>query len=237
VNLLENVDFLATEGKRDRFIAASLGYDKSFFRDKPVSRCPSSVSKYLINNNLPSGRKKIAVKGYSNKFGKGEIALDALERLLKTDMKRYEIAVFSAEGRALKKANQMKKAGFQIVIHKKFSLSQGQVIQLLSESRLYVGLSRSDGLPASFIEALAVGTFPVQTDTSLAGDWIQDGKTGYIVSLDDPQNIELCLLRALENDNLVDEAAEKNIKLVSSKADRKAHEQLLRNELASFLNS
>jgi glycosyltransferase involved in cell wall biosynthesis len=236
-NLMEKIDFLAAEGERDRTIAISLGFRGAFFTDKPVSARQPGLESEVYRLEPPSRRKKIAVKGYSNVFGQGEAALDALEAVLEDDKEKYEIEVFSAEGKALKKAYQLEKSGFRTHVHKKFSLSQREVIQLLSECRLYIGISRSDGLPASFMEALSVGAFPIQTDTSLASDWIQNAETGFIVPPDHPEYLKQCIRIALGDDVLVDQAATTNIPLISTRANGKTYRNLLIGELEHFFES
>ena len=68
----------------------------------------------------------------------------------------------------------------------------------------------SDGISTSFLEAMVMGSFPVQSWTSCAGEWIVDGKSGILVPPDDPAPVAAALRRALTDDRLVDAAAERN---------------------------
>jgi glycosyltransferase involved in cell wall biosynthesis len=55
-----------------------------------------------------------------------------------------------------------------------------------------------------------MGSFPIQSWTSCGNEWIEDGKTGILVPPDDPDVIENAIRKALTDDNLVNNAAEKN---------------------------
>jgi hypothetical protein len=56
-----------------------------------------------------------------------------------------------------------------------------KLIDYLSKSRIYVGACKSDGISTSFLEAICLGAYPIQTNTSCAIDWINLGFKGSIV--------------------------------------------------------
>ena len=43
-----------------------------------------------------------------------------------------------------------------------------EILEMHSKSRISIALSLSDGLPSSFLESMAMGSFPIQSDTSVA---------------------------------------------------------------------
>ena len=55
---------------------------------------------------------------------------------------------------------------------------------IFRSARIYIGLSRSDGISTSFLEALTTGTYPIQSDTSCAQEWVAKGVIASIVRLD-----------------------------------------------------
>lgn len=61
------------------------------------------------------------------------------------------------------------------------------VFALLSSADLFVRPSRAEGFGASFIEAMAAGILAVGTPVGGIGDFIKDGKTGFLVPVDDPE--------------------------------------------------
>jgi glycosyltransferase involved in cell wall biosynthesis len=44
-----------------------------------------------------------------------------------------------------------------------------------ANSRVYIGASRSDGISTSFLEALVLGAYPIQTNTSCGNEWVDKG--------------------------------------------------------------
>jgi hypothetical protein len=60
------------------------------------------------------------------------------------------------------------------------------------------------------LEAMVMGVFPVQSCTACADEWILDGKSGFIVPPEEPEEIGMAIRRALLDDALVDQAAEMN---------------------------
>jgi glycosyltransferase involved in cell wall biosynthesis len=48
-------------------------------------------------------------------------------------------------------------------------------------SRIYIGASRSDGISTSFLEALALGAYPIQTNTSCGNEWVEKGFQAHII--------------------------------------------------------
>jgi glycosyltransferase involved in cell wall biosynthesis len=67
-----------------------------------------------------------------------------------------------------------KDTGLDITAHAKDSLSHQQVLELFAKSKIYVGLSESDGISTSMLEAMAMGAIPVQTSTACCDEWFKD---------------------------------------------------------------
>jgi glycosyltransferase involved in cell wall biosynthesis len=84
------------------------------------------------------------------------------------------------------------------------------MLNLFSKARIYVGLSKSDGISTSMLEAMALGAFPIQTDTSCASEWIFSSAGGFIVDYQKEVSVRDSLIEALENDLLVDTAQKSN---------------------------
>jgi len=114
-------------------------------------------------------------------------------------------------------------------------LSHDRLLELFSSARIYVGISSSDGISVSLQEAMVCGAFPIQTDTSCANEWIENGKTGFIVKVDDLPGITQAIKTALENDALVDSAAELNLKTAQERLDQKVVSSLSKNFYESGL--
>jgi glycosyltransferase involved in cell wall biosynthesis len=67
---------------------------------------------------------------------------------------------------------------------------------------------------------MIMGAFPIQSYTSCADEWIENGKTGLIVPPEDPEIIAVAIRRALTDDALVDSAAEENMRVATERLDQ-----------------
>jgi hypothetical protein len=66
-------------------------------------------------------------------------------------------------------------------------ISHQEVLDALGRSLLYFGFSKSDGISTTFLEALIMGAYPIQTNTSCANEWISQGFIASSVADDFPQ--------------------------------------------------
>ena len=98
--------------------------------------------------------------------------------------------------------------------------THGQMLTHFGEARIYMGISISDAISTSVLEAMAMGAFPIQTNTSCCDEWFQDGEAGFIVSPDDFDSICEKFDRALIDDALVDRAAILNWRTVQRRLDK-----------------
>jgi hypothetical protein len=81
-------------------------------------------------------------------------------------------------------------------------------------SRIYIGCSISDGISTSFLEAITKGVYPIQTNTSCAGEWIDNGAVASLINLDIDQLSEALNLAVTDN-TVVDFAAKKNLEVAN----------------------
>src|SRR5262249_40368945 len=82
------------------------------------------------------------------------------------------------------------------------------------EARAVVGVGISDGISTTLLEAMAVGAMPIQSSTACADEWLEHGRSGFIVSPHDTRAIAEAIIGAVSNDELVDQAAEINLRTV-----------------------
>jgi glycosyltransferase involved in cell wall biosynthesis len=211
--LLSNTDVLTAERVDEKAIAEKLNYSNSFFAPmyitvgmKVESRVPSSK---------PSNRKMILIKGYQDNHGRALNALAALT-VVERHLSDYKIAVFSASAVVAQQVDYLQNnssLNIEVIKH-----STNEVIKdYFSHSRIYIGLSISDGLPSSMVEAMEQGAFPIQSQNSAASSFIKDGITGYIVDPWDITSIANCIENAVKNDQMVNMAAIENINTIKEK--------------------
>jgi hypothetical protein len=217
--VLATVDYAFCECKRDIELMQRNG-----FRGEPLALVPAGggfrfeeLAK-LRSGVPPSTRRLIVVKGYQGWAGRALVALRALERCVDL-LGSHEIAVFSSGDEVAISAELLQQRTGVRVRQIQVGTSHRQMLALHAAARLYVGLSISDAIGLSLLEAMAMGAFPVQSSTSCADEWIEDGSTGLLVPPEDVDVVEKALRRALTDDALVDRAAVENWRTVQERLD------------------
>ena len=208
--VLEFSDYYSCECKRDVELARKYG-----FKGKVLPVFPNTggfnldaVSKLRFDGAI-SERKKIMLKGYQGWAGRALVALRALERCADI-LAEYEIVVYSTSKEVLIAAELFSKStGVHTTIIPK-GTPHDEILKLHGNARISIGLSISDAISTSLLEAIVMGSFPIQSWTSCGNEWIEDGKTGILVPPDDPDVVENAIRKALADDNLVNNAADKN---------------------------
>lgn len=208
IQLLQIASYYSAECQRDIEIVKRLGYNGITM---PVIPNRGGINLDEIPKSLhpPSQRKKIMIKGYTGFVGQALIALKACE-LAAEHLRGYEIVIYSA---SLKSRIRSLKLRFLHKVNVRILEKQTPHVEMLqhfSEARIYMGISLSDGISTSLLEAMATGCYPIQTGTSCANEWILDGVSGSIINNIDVQEVRATLENALKQDQLVDTAAELN---------------------------
>ena len=205
--LLQRADAYSAECARDERLARDLGFHGSTSMIFPnTGGLSDETLSRGIASRVSSERKVLLIKGYQNQFGR---ALDALRAiaLLRKELKDYKIVIFSANLTTAIVATWLKLAkGMYIDIHMKGRLSHPEMLQMFSQARCYVGLSRSDGISTSLLEAMAMGAFPIQTGTACVSEWATDGVTAFIVNDMAIDSLANRIRQSLLSDELVDSA-------------------------------
>ena len=137
--------------------------------------------------------------------GRASIAMKAVETLA-NELNQFEIHVYSTTWktrRIIRKYNN--NAERKIIYYKKNSLNSTQMLELFERARIHIGISLSDGVPASMLESIVTGAFPIQSNTACYDGWLINQKSGLLVS---PEFVEVvaALELAIQDDDLVDSA-------------------------------
>lgn len=212
------IDYFICEGKRDQVLVKNLGYKGKLL--EPMLATGGFDTEKIKSLKLlkPSLRKEIAVKGYDRGVGRFRDAISGIIRA-KDVLKDYTINIFSLEMDTALLSVYANDSGLRINVIPYGSYED--IISMYSRSRIYIGCSFSDGTPASFLEALAYGAFPIQTNTADTDAWVIDGSTAILVPPDDPIAVECAIRRAIADDELVNTAAEINFQTIEMNANRK----------------
>jgi hypothetical protein len=208
---LELADYYSAECHRDYELARKFG-----FQGVELPCIPNAggfVTMEQFDSTKASERKNVAAKAYGGQFGRGDIVIESI-RLAFNVVPHFTAFLYSVTDDLLQEVIDLTQQfpGRVDFSSRKNPLSQSEMNDLFKRSRIYLGASRSDGISTSFLEALNFGCYPIQTDTSCAGDWEKLGAVASIV----PQNVSIVadeLIRSLTDDALVDSAQNQNIKV------------------------
>lgn len=179
--LLALTDLYSAECTRDYNLARDLGYLGEFL---PCIPNAGGFRRNKIEAPTPDARAGIVCKAYGGQFGRGDLLLRVLEEFLtlepNTPVFLYSVTedLFDSVNVLVAKFPNVK---FSEQRHK---LSHNELLRMFRSARVYIGLSRSDGISTSFLEALTSGTYPIQSDTSCAQEWVAKGAIASIVRLD-----------------------------------------------------
>ena len=226
-SVLKMVDLLVMECNRDRETALGLGFGGTFSVNMPAT---GGLNTGLLRERALEQptvtRKLIAVKGYSGFVGLGTEALKVIE-LVESQINEFSVMVYSAGLRTLWQSRWLRKSmGERLQVIRKHKLSNLEIEEMFLKSRVSLGLSLSDGLPATVKEAMSTGAIPIQTSTSCAGEWFADGIGGHLVNEVDIQGVADALLIALRDNSFAHAASEINYQIAEQRfSEAKVREQ------------
>ena len=157
------------------------------------------------------------IKGYTGFVGRALLALKACE-LVAEQLHGYEIIIYSASLKVRIRALKLRHIHKVSVTILKKRIPHHRMIQHFSEARIYVGISLSDGISTSLLEAMATGCYPIQTETSCANEWLtmDSAQTVSDISVN---SISESIKNALDNDSEVDTRASSNMATIEARAD------------------
>ena len=214
--IVQSVDYFISECKRDYEIAIQYGFRGKFLGFLPAfgginmnkmrrHRKEGSVS---IRNNI-----YIKGRGTEDPVGRAPMILDAVEKL-HSFLSTYQIYIGQGTPSIIKKANELKKK-YGLHIHiLPFAENPEDVLNYIGSSRIFISITANDGLPASLVEAMALGAFPIFSNLPSISEWITHGENGYLIDLNKPEKLAEYIQQALEDDDLVTRADAINTRIV-----------------------
>ncbi|WP_080518830.1 glycosyltransferase [Rhodopseudomonas palustris] len=210
------IDVYSCECHRDIGLAREFGY-----RGPELPVLPNSGGidiahiEQLRDPTPPSARRLIMVKGYDHFAGRAMVSLAVLERFA-AQLRDFTVVLFSVGARPRARAIELAQAG-TLDIRVIDWATHDEILRHFGRARLYLGISISDAISTSVLEAMAMGAFPIQTDTSCCAEWFVPDQTGFTVPVDDFEVICERFQRALTDDALVDAAAPRNFDIIRSR--------------------
>lgn len=174
--LLRQVDFLSTECSRDLVLARKLGFTGHGISGAPVGG--GLPEEKIVRPRTKEVRNVISIKGYGGSWGLGHLVIPILAK--HSDfLQQKKVVIYSASRKAAKACREyLVPIGVPYEIHKKHSLTQERLLEIFRSSLIHIGISKSDGLPASMLESMSQGAFPIQSRTACIDGWFEHGVSG-----------------------------------------------------------
>ena len=113
------------------------------------------------------------------------------------------------------------------------NISRQQVINNMMQARVMLAPSLSDGIPNVYYEAAACGTFPILSPIESITQLISAEKHALFARNLYPNEIAVAILRAMNDDILVDSAVANNLSIVYEYADSKK----IKEKIVNFYRS
>ena len=216
--VLSACDYYACECHRDVALAREFGFQGETFPVLPNTGGDDIMKmRKLCQPGPTSGRRIVALKGRHGWSGRALVGLEAI-RLAKEYLQDYHVVIHLADEEVEAAADRVSsETGIPISILPQ--TPREEVLQLHGRARVSIGLSLSDGISTSLLEAMMMGAFPIQSNTACADEWIVDGETGMVVPPEDPVAVAAALRKALTDDDLVDQAAERNARVATERLE------------------
>jgi glycosyltransferase involved in cell wall biosynthesis len=175
--VLSRADFYSAECDRDVALAIKYGFSGTVLPTIP--NAGGIPNEYLLSEiAIPTDRNLILIKGYDSWVGRGSIAIQGLAKS-GLDLEKFEIVVYSCERRTLKAIKKLPRyIRSKVRVHKKGALSHKAMMEYFAKALVYVGISESDGISTSMVEAMSMGCYPIQTATACTAEWFNGPNEG-----------------------------------------------------------
>lgn len=217
--LLAGADYYTAECHRDVELAREYGFRGEAWPVMPAAGGFDLENMRQYREPGPtSARRVVALKGYQHWAGRGLVGLRALELCAdELKAKGLTVVVHSIYNPEVRLAVEQAARRTGLRIETLPVESREEVLRLQGRARVSIGLSISDGLSTSALEALIMGAFPVQSDTSCLCELVRCGEGALMVPPEDPEAVAAAVRRAVADDELVDRAAEQNARVAAER--------------------
>ncbi|GAB6164117.1 hypothetical protein JCM19992_01170 [Thermostilla marina] len=221
--ILAECDYYWCECTRDVKLARERGFAGTILPVIPVAGgFDLDRARALRSSVPPSKRRTIVLKGYQDWAGRALTALYAL-RLCVDLLDGYKLVVYTGgrDPEAVEIAVELFSQDTGVEVETVKHVPHERMLEYHGRARTSIGVNISDAISISSLEAMMMGSFPIQSNTAAAGEWFIDGTSGILVPPEDPHPIADAIRRVLTDDALVDKAADINWKIISERLDRR----------------
>jgi glycosyltransferase involved in cell wall biosynthesis len=211
--VMSSCDYYHCECYRDVELGKTFGFRGTVLPVLPAAAGFDLAEMRRLRRPGPvSARRLILLKGYQHWAGRALVGLRAIERSADV-LRDYRIAIW-LPGYSVLTSDDVRSAAERLArstdvrlrIEPPGGWSREDVLRLQGRARISIGLSITDAASTSMIEAMIMGSFPIQSNTGCHEEWVRDGETALLVHPEDPAAVEAAIRRAVADDNLVDTA-------------------------------
>jgi hypothetical protein len=222
--VLSSCDWYWAECHRDIGLARAFG-----LRGRPLPVVPATGGYDLDHAadlrapGATSARGTIAVKAADEFVYLPHRALDAIEQC--GDLLRgRRLALYMASPELRERAERLcERSGAEVEVVSEVDrlAPQEEILAMHGRARVSIALSASDAACTSFLDAMVMGSFPIQSNTSCAREWARHGEGVWLTDPEDVDAVAGGIRRALTDDALVDAAADANRAAAAAHLDRR----------------
>lgn len=222
--VLSRINYLHTDCNRDLILAKNLG-----FKGKHIGVIPGGggfhLEKFFPFVKPIAERKIILIKGYHHNVGRGLVVVKAVQSIQKIiEESGFEVVVFGAHPIVI---DHIKDNKLPFQVYDRHGLAHYELLQLMGQSAIYLGNSISDGMPNTLLEAIIMGTFPIQSNPgNVTAEIITESENGFLIENPNDDNaISNLILKALQQPELLQKAFEINQKIAKERLDYMVNHQ------------
>jgi len=223
--VLKNCDYYSCECERDVELARAFGFTKTVLPVSPNSGgFDLGALEPVRRRILTSERRIIMLRGYQGWAGRALVGLRALERCQDV-LQGYTVVIYSAADDVVMAAELFTHRTGIVTRVLPAGTPHAEILAFHAQARISIALSISDAISTALLEAMVMGSLPIQSSTACANEWVQHGVGGLIVPPEDPDVVEAAIRTSLTDDVLVNRAAESNWKVAQARLDGLALKQ------------
>ena len=214
--VLPHIPYCVTECDNDLYLAQSLGFrGERVLRTLAHGAIEHQRRGELVSDGKSSARKRIFIKGRAAPYdpvGRAMTVMHAIEQIA-DELQDTEIVIGQATLNVREAAARLQ-SEYHLNIRVLERLPYDDLLRLIGSSRLYCSATTVDGLPSSLMESVWLGCLPIFADLNSIREVITSGTNGILCPPEDIDAYASVILRGLQDDELVDTAAQFNHDLI-----------------------
>jgi hypothetical protein len=211
-SVLPKANYYSAECVRDYALAREYGF---VGEELPCIPNAGGFEIEIRDHNFvpPTQRNQILIKGYGGTFGRADLPISLIP-IIAAKYPEISFHIYSVTNDTLGTIHSLPSEILSRIRISKVQnrLPHSEMLDEFSKSRIYIGCSESDGISTSFIESLIYGTYPIQTSTSCANEWVDRGAMASIIGLDSDSLLNE-IQNALDDDKMVEAASIANFEV------------------------